>query len=87
MANFVFKRATRRFRRRVENVAAHVHFPAVVNAAQAALFVAAEEKRRAAVRTVLVEQTDPALAVAKGDEVFTEQAHADRRAVWLGNFL
>ena len=36
---------------------------------------------------MLVEQADPALAVAKGDEVFTEQAHADRRAVRLGDFL
>ena len=36
---------------------------------------------------MLVEETDPALTVAKGDEIFAEQAHADRRAVRLGDFL
>ena len=59
-----------------------VELPAVIDAAQTALFVAAEEHRRAAVRA---ERARPGrrlpLAVAERDEVFAEQADANRRAV------
>jgi hypothetical protein len=53
----------------------------VVNAAQAAFFIAAEEKRRAAVRAVFAEQTNFSFAIAKRDQIFAEQTDADRRAV------
>ena len=58
----------------------------MINAAQAALFVAAKKQRRAAVGAMFFEQTDSALAVAKGDQIFAEQAHAHRRAIGLGDF-
>ena len=43
---------------RIKYVAVHVVFPAVVDAAQAALFVAAVEKRGSAMRTTLAEQAN-----------------------------
>ena len=58
-----------------------VVFPAVVDAAQAALLVAAEEQRGAAVRAAMVHDADPAGAVAEGDQLFPEQHQANRRAV------
>src|SRR3979409_2551526 len=42
-----------RFAGRVENIAVHVEFPAVVEAAQPRFLVAAEGERSAAVRTML----------------------------------
>ena len=58
-----------------------IEFPAVIDAAQAAFLVAAEEQRRAAMRTIGIDQTNLALAVAEGDQVFAEQPHAQRRAI------
>jgi hypothetical protein len=55
--------------------------PAVVHAAQAALLVAAEQQRRAAVRAGLVHQPHLPAAVAEGDEFFAQQAHAVRQAI------
>src|SRR5581483_1320036 len=76
-----------RLRRGFEHLAFNVIFPAVVNAAQAALFVAAEKQRSAAMGAMLAEQADASGAVAKGDQILAEQAHAHRRAVRLGNLL
>ncbi|MCR5872716.1 hypothetical protein LRS10_00020 [Phenylobacterium sp. J426] len=56
-------------------------FPAMVQAAQAAVLVPAERQRRAAVRTAFVEDADHALGVAEGDQVDAEQAALHRRAV------
>src|SRR6185312_10211779 len=47
--------------------------------------VAREIERNPAVRAEFVEQTDAALAVAEGDEVFAEQPHPYRCAIGLGN--
>ncbi len=35
-------------------------------------------------RAELVDEADPALAVAKADELFAEELHANRRAIGLG---
>src|ERR1700722_11157707 len=48
----------RRLRRHVDAGAVAIELPAVVNAPQAALFVAAEEHRRAAMRAKCIEQAD-----------------------------
>src|SRR5258708_37273602 len=50
----------------IETIAGDVVFPAVINAAQAAFFVAAEEQRGAAMRAAVIEHADPPCAVAKG---------------------
>ena len=72
-----------RLARQVDAVAVGVEFPAVIDAAQAAFLVAAEEQRRAAMRAIRVDQADTPLRVAEGDQVLAEQAHAHRRAVAL----
>ncbi len=72
---------------RVENIAANVEFPAVIEAAQAGFLVAAEGKRSAAVRTMFAEHAQAAFAVAEDDEVFAEHAGSDRRAIGDGDFL
>ena len=76
-----------RLARQVDAVAVDVELPAVIDAAEAALFIAAEEQRRGAVRAVLVEQADAALAVAEHDEPLAHQLHAHRRIVGLGDVV
>src|SRR4029077_18111528 len=73
--------------RRIKYAAVDVVFPAVVDAAQAALFVAAVEKRGSAVRTTLAKQPDAPPAVAKGNQLFAQHPYANRRTVRLGNLL
>jgi hypothetical protein len=58
----------------------------VIDAAQSGIFVAAEEHRRTAVRAERADETDGARAVAIGNEIFAEQAHANRRAVRVRQF-
>src|SRR5215472_7665369 len=72
VVNLVFERAAGRLRRSFQNSARHVVFPAVVDAPQAALFVAAIKQRRTSVRTMLSQEPDAALAIAEGDEIFSE---------------
>jgi hypothetical protein len=69
--------------RHVDAVALAAVLPAVVHAAQALLFVPAEEQGRAAVRAVVLDQPDLAGRDAEGDEVLAEEPHADGRAVTL----
>ena len=57
----------------VDAVAVDVELPAVVDAAQAGFFVAAEEQGRAAVRAVVLDQADLAVGVAEGDELLAEE--------------
>ena len=82
-ADLVLEVLMRRHVRHVEAVAGHVEFPAVIDAADPALLVAAQEQRRAAVRAAMIHDADPALAVAKGDQLLAEQHQAKRRAAAL----
>ena len=73
-------------------LAGHVHAaafgvegPAVVDAADRLIFVAAEVQRRAAVRAVLLHQPDPPGGVPEGDQVLTEQPDPGGRAARLGD--
>jgi hypothetical protein len=54
-------------------LAVDAELPAVVHAAQAVVLVAREDHRRAAVRAGVVDQADPAAAVAEGDEVLASR--------------
>jgi hypothetical protein len=65
--------------RHVDALPVDVELPAVVDAAQAALLVAAEEQAGTAVRAELVEPAEAALAVAEGDQPLAEQADTHRR--------
>src|SRR5216683_3172467 len=56
----------------IDAIAVDVVLPAVIDAAQARFLIAPEPQRGASVRAELVDQTDPALAVAKTDETFTQ---------------
>src|SRR5439155_16635571 len=68
----------------VDALPGDVVFPAVIRAAQAAVLVAAEPERHAAMRAELLHQADAAFAVAPGDERLAEELDAHRRAVGLG---
>ena len=83
--DLVLEVVLRRLVQHVDAVAGHVELPAVIDAAQAALLVAAEVQRDAAVRAELVDQPDLAVGVAERDQVLAEQPHAHRRAVGLGD--
>ncbi len=85
-ADLRLEQRVRRFARHVDALAAAIELPAVVHAAHAALFVAAEEHRRAAMRAERVDQADVAVRIAKGDQIFAQQADADRWAVGFGHF-
>ena len=62
--------ALRRLRRNFEACAFDIEFPAVIGAADTALFVAAEPQRYAAVGAEFLDQAEPALAVAKRQQAF-----------------
>ena len=64
--------ARRRQARHVQAVAGDIELPAVIDAANAALLVAPEEQRGAAVRAAVVHHADPAVAVAEGDQLLAE---------------
>ena len=74
-------------RRSVDHVAFDIDLPSVVQAAQAALLVAPERKRRAPVRTMLIDHSEPAQAVPKRHQVLAQQAHPNGRAVGGCHFL
>src|SRR6185437_10335996 len=63
-----------------------IELPAMVNAAQPAFLVAPEEQRRAAVRAIGIDESDPAGAVAKRDQILAQKPHPDRRAVLFRQF-
>ncbi len=67
----------------LEHLAGHVKLPAVIDAAQAALFVAAIDQRGATVRAEFVHQPDAALGIAEGDQGFAEKLDRDWRAIGL----
>jgi hypothetical protein len=65
--------------------AADVELPAVIDAAQAALLVAPEVERHAAMRAIFLDEADAALGVAEGDELLAHQLDAHRRPIRLGD--
>ncbi len=87
MMNLVLQLAAGRLRRGFEHMAFDVVLPTVIDAPQAAFFVAAEKQRSAAMGTVFAEQSDLSSSIAESDEVFAEQTHAHGRAIGFGNFL
>ena len=76
-----------RLRRHVDALPGHVVFPAMIGAAQAGLLVAAEPQRDAAMGAELVDQAEPAVAVAERQQALGQNLHPHRRAVVSGQFL
>src|SRR5204862_7683371 len=73
--------------RNLDALAGDVICPAVIRTAQAALLVAAEPERHAAVGAELVDQPETVPGVAKCDEALREQLDPHRRAIRLGQLL
>ncbi len=71
----------------VQDVAFDVEFPAVIEAAQAALFIASEGERGAAVHAAFGEHAEPSLGIAEDDEVFAQHARADGRTIGRGDLF
>src|ERR1700686_4843088 len=71
----------RRYVRHIEARTRNIEFPAVIDAANPTLLVAAKVQRRAAMWATMIHYSDPARAVAKCDQLLTEQHQAKRRAV------
>src|SRR5207253_1503010 len=63
------------------DVAGNVDLPAVVEAAEAVLLVAAVRQRCASMRAVLVERAQAPLGVAEEHEILANEAHPQRCAV------
>jgi hypothetical protein len=85
--HFLAEIACRGLGRHLQDVAGHVHFPAVVQAAQPALLVAPQREGRAAMGTALVQHAEASLAVAEHHQVLAEDARVHRRAVVLLHLL
>jgi len=85
--NLVFEVAFGGFGRHVDAVAVDVEFPAVIDTANAALLVASEVERGAAVGAVRLDDPDFVIRVAKGDQILTEQAQAHGRAIRFGQLV
>ena len=81
--NFLTKSTFGWLGRKIDAIPINIELPAVINTADTAIFVAPEEQICAAMRAVPVHQADSAFRIAKGDQVFAEQAYAHRRAVGL----
>jgi hypothetical protein len=73
--------AARRLSRHVGHRAGHIEFPAMVDAAQSAIFVSPKDQRCAAVRTGLVNQTDPAFGIPEGNQILAQQPDTFRLPV------
>ena len=79
--------AFRRLRRHLLDGAFHIDFPAVIQAAQATVFIATQRQQCTAMRTMPVQNPQPTVAVPKGDIFPTQDAQPHRRAIWLCNFF
>ena len=72
-----------RHARHVDALARRVELPAVIEAADTAFLVAAEEQRGAAVRAAMIHHANAATAVAEGDQLLAQQHEPHRRSVAL----
>ncbi len=83
MFHFLAKFAVLRFRRHLQTLAVNVEQPAVVSTAQSAVFDVTVFQRRAAMRTVLAEESNFAELIAKQNQIFTENFDRLRNIVKL----
>jgi len=72
----VFEVLMWRYVRHIEALAQNIEFPAVIDAADPTLLVAAKKQRRATMRAAMIHHSDPARAVTKCDQLLAEQHQA-----------
>src|SRR5204863_6672618 len=75
--DLLLERALGRLVRHVDTATGYVEFPAVVDASEPVLFVAAEEQRRAPMRAVLSDQSGSTFRISKGDEPLAKRSRAE----------
>ncbi len=80
-ANLVSETVLLRLVGHVHACAVYVKFPAVVHASDAALFVSSPKQAGATMRTPLVHEPDVSIRIAKCNQVFTEHANPNGRAI------
>src|SRR5262245_19702063 len=68
-------------------MAVHVKLDAVIDTAQPAFLIAAEEQRRGTMRAALVEQAKPSFRVPEQHKIFAKKTHPLRWAVALGDLV
>jgi hypothetical protein len=68
----------------VDALAVDVEFPPVIHAADSTLLVSAEEQWCKLVRTIGRDDSDLAVGIAESQQVFAQDADANRRAIGLG---
>jgi hypothetical protein len=59
----------------------------MVETAETAFFVSAQDERSSAVRTQFVENADATLGISECDEILSHQAHLDWRTVGFSYFF
>jgi hypothetical protein len=69
--NTVFEAAANGLGRHFGNRAHHIKLPAMIDAAQPAIFVSAKNQRGAAMRTRMINQPDAAFGIPEGHQIFT----------------
>ena len=74
--NSLFQPAAFGFGRHVYNVAFNVEFPIAVDTADTALFIWSEHQWGAAMRAGICDQSGPAVAIAKGNEILAKNFYA-----------
>src|SRR5690242_9136290 len=81
LTDLLFEAALDRLVRHINALAIHIEFPAVINAAQPVLFVAAEKQRCAPMRTVARQKSHFAVGIAKHNQMFRKNSETNRRTI------
>jgi hypothetical protein len=71
----------------VDHIACHIHLPAVVEATQTTIFVAAIDQRNFAVWAVFVHHAHAAFGVPENNQVFAQDSRLDGGAIGLRNLF
>jgi hypothetical protein len=75
----VFKATSDRLGRHLSHLTGHIELPAMIDAAQSAVFVSAKDQRSTAVRARLINQTDTTFRIPESHQIFTKQSDT----LWL----
>jgi hypothetical protein len=87
MLHFICHAARGRLGSHFQDIALHIHLPAVVQAPKTAFFIATIHQRSPPVWAVLIHDTYFAVGVSKYDQVFAKSARFDGRAVSFSHFF
>jgi hypothetical protein len=85
--DLVLKVALGWLRGHIDAITINIELPAVVHAAQAALFIAAEEKACTPVRAIVINEAYVTVGVTERYQLFAQQLGANGWAIWFREFL